>query len=61
MDKTYATSEYPVDTLIKFEFAEDAVQSLQKSLFAIGVTDSVVFPDLAGLALELKRFFGFRV
>jgi FRG domain len=61
MDETYSEREYPDDTLIKFEFAEDAVQSLQKSLFAIGVVDSVVFPDLAGLALELKRFFGFRV
>jgi FRG domain len=61
MDDTYAANDYPADTLIKFEFAESAVQGLQKSLFSIGVTDSVVFPDLAGLALELKRFFGFRV
>jgi hypothetical protein len=61
MDETYAVNNYPSDTLIKFEFAEDAVDSLRRSLFSIGVTDSVVFPDLAGLATELKRFFGYRV
>ena len=32
-----------------------------KALFAIGITDSVVYPDLAGLALDVKRHFGFRV
>lgn len=61
MDASYVASEYPQDTMIKFEFPEACVAGLGKSLFAIGITDSVVFPDLAGLALELRRFFGFRV
>jgi hypothetical protein len=29
--------DYPLDTVIKCEFAEDHIQDLQKSLFAIGI------------------------
>jgi hypothetical protein len=61
MDETFSVNDYPADTLVKFEFAEEAILSLRESLFAIGVTDSVVYPDLTGLAVELKRFFGFHV
>jgi len=40
-------------------FPKDAIGELQRSLWAIGLTDSVVFPDLDGLAKEIKRFFNF--
>lgn len=35
------------------------IQSMRKSLLNQGITESVVFPDLEGLARETKRHFGF--
>jgi len=32
---------------------------MRKSLLNHGITESVVFPDLEGLAREIKRVFGF--
>jgi hypothetical protein len=34
---------------------------LLDGLIKIGYTDSVIFPDLDGLAKETKRFFGYEV
>jgi hypothetical protein len=61
LEGAYTANDYPADTLVKLEFPPDKVANLRESLMAIGVTDSVVYPDLAGLAIELKRYFGFRV
>ena len=47
------------DILSKIIIPGDKVQHMSKSLTAIGYTDSVVFPDLDGLAREIKRGFGF--
>jgi hypothetical protein len=59
MDQLHLSAGYPSDILVKIEIAQDAVVGLRESLFAIGITDSVVYPDLGGLATELRRFFGF--
>ncbi|MEA2406942.1 MAG: hypothetical protein QOE69_1061 [Thermoleophilaceae bacterium] len=61
LEDLFAANDYPSEVLVKFEFPPEKIADLRESLFAIGVTDSVVYPDLAGLALELKRYFGFRV
>jgi hypothetical protein len=61
MEAVFVANDYPDDALVKFEFPPDKIRELRDSLFAIGITDSVVYPDLAGLAVELKRYFGFRV
>lgn len=61
MDAAVIRGGFPLQTLVKIELPADAIAELRRSLFRIGVTDSVVFPDLAGLALELKRFFGYHV
>ncbi len=37
------------------------VRSIRKSLLAQGITETVVFPDLEGLAKETRRHFGFEV
>jgi hypothetical protein len=37
------------------------VPQLRRSLTSIGYTDSVIFPDLDGLAREMKRGYGFEV
>ncbi len=61
MEELFATADYSADSLVKIELPAERVGSLRKSLFSIGITDSVVYPDLAGLAVELKRYFGFKV
>lgn len=61
MENVLRDSEYLDQTLIKVVVPANAVGPLRESLFKIGITDSVVFPDLGGLALELKRFYGYRV
>ncbi len=35
------------------------LMNMRKSLLGHGITESVVFPDLEGLARETKRYFGF--
>lgn len=45
--------------LSKITIPGGKVHEMAKSLAAIGYTDSVVFPDLDGLAREIKRGFGF--
>jgi hypothetical protein len=59
LEAHYQSGDYPADALIKIELPEAAVHPLRQQLAAIGITDSVVYPDLGGLALELRRFFGF--
>lgn len=61
LDDLQAAENYPVDSLMEVRLPGDAIKSLRDSLFAIGFTDSVVYPDLSGLAQELKRFFGFQL
>lgn len=61
MSAVYEQGTYSADTLVQAIFPEDAVYRLKTGLFAIGISDSVVFPDLAGLALDVKRHFGFLV
>jgi hypothetical protein len=60
-DTMYINGLFPDDTLVQAQLPQDAVHGLMRSLFAIGVTDSVAYPDLAGLALDIKRHFGFQV
>jgi hypothetical protein len=61
MEDHFSAGAHPDDTLVKALLPEDAVHSLQTSLLKIGITDSVVYPDLGGLAKDVKRQFGFRV
>ena len=47
------------DILSKLQIPGSKVPAFLKSLTSIGYTDSVIFPDLDGLAREIKRSFGF--
>jgi len=47
------------NVLSKLVIPGDKVTAVIKSLTSIGYTDSVIFPDLDGLAREIKRGFGF--
>jgi hypothetical protein len=47
------------DVLRKMEIPGSHVHDVLNQLTSIGYTDSVVYPDLDGLAKETKRIFGF--
>lgn len=47
--------------LTKIVIAPAAIEQMRKSLLNHGITESVVYPDLDGLARETKRHFGFEL
>jgi hypothetical protein len=59
MEDIYGGGDYPQDCLLKVRLPESKKADLLTSLFKIGFTHSVIFPDLEGLAKETKHFFGF--
>lgn len=59
MEGIYKKNDYPQDCLLKVRLPRDKKADLLKSLFQMGFTHSVIFPDLDGLAKETKNFFGF--
>lgn len=61
MEDTYLRLQFPQDSLVKLVIPAMNIQGMLKSTISVGFTDSVVFPDLDGLAKETKRFFGYTV
>lgn len=59
MEKVYLTDTFPDGILKRIEISHDKVEEFKLSLFRKGFTESVVFPDLDGLARELRRVFEF--
>ena len=59
MEAIYTNKNYPADSLIKVRIPKADKSSMLQSLFKVGFTHSVVYPDLAGLAKEMKHFFKF--
>ena len=61
MEETHQSLKFPEDALLKISIPRGRIGPLMKALSNIGITDSVVFPDLDGLAKETKRNFGFKI
>jgi len=61
MEDTYTNGDYPQDCLRKLVIPEDAIGDLLARMIGMGFGDSVIFPDLEGLAREMKRQYGFRI
>ncbi len=61
MEETYIEDSFPQDSLIKLILPKDKILSLLTSLTSLGITDSVVYPDLEGLAKEVRRFYKFDI
>jgi len=61
MEDVVSTNGFGNTTLQRLTIEPDRIEPLLDSLISIGITDSVIFPDLTGLATELKRFFKFKV
>lgn len=59
MEQAYRNEKFPLDCLIKVTFRTSVIKKIRTSLLNHGVTESVVFPDLEGLAREIKRTFEF--
>jgi hypothetical protein len=59
MDQIFVDQSFPVTALKRIVLPKDALESLRNQLFALGYTDSMIYPDLPGLATEIKRQFGF--
>ena len=60
MELIYEKVRFPRDCLKKLVIEKSNIEKLLDNLLSIGFTDSVSYPDLHGLALELKRHNGFR-
>ena len=59
MDDAYDTSVFPINSLQKIVLKKDILPELRKAVLSYGITESVVYPDLDGLAAEMRREFGF--
>lgn len=59
MEEVYGAAKFPDTVLTKIIISQDHVDEIRASLFRKGFTESVVFPDLDGLAKEIRRIFGF--
>lgn len=61
MEEICGALDFPTGALVKLSIPAESIASLLRSLAKVGITDSLVFPDLQGLALEARREFGFEV
>lgn len=61
MERIFDEDGFPADSLEKVVLLQASLAGIFSSLLKVGITDSVVFPDVEGLAKELKRFFCFEV
>lgn len=59
MDSLYTTLNFPEKTLIKIVLPQKNLKDLSESLISIGFSESMLFPDLEGLAREIRRACGF--
>jgi hypothetical protein len=61
METVYHLEGFPADCLMKLVLRKGKLPHLYEALRRQGITDSVVFPDLDGLAREIKREYSFEV
>lgn len=61
MEDIYTSHDFPVDTLSKIIIPATSIGALIDKLVWMGISDSVIYPDLEGLAKETKRQFGYEV
>lgn len=61
MEEIMTEDKFPENCLTKIIIPKNKIENILKSLISIGITDSVVFPDLDGLSKEINRFFKFDI
>ena len=58
METIHSQPDFPA-CLLKIIIPKAAIPKVTESLFAHGITDSVVWPELDGLGKEFRREYGF--
>ena len=61
LEKLYQKNGFPKDCLFKIILSKRILPKMRQSILNHGITESVVFPDLEGLAKEIRRDFNFEV
>jgi len=61
MEAAHEQENFPADCLMKLIVKKGRLPQLYEALSRHGLTDSVAFPDLDGLAREIKREYSFEV
>jgi hypothetical protein len=61
MEVAYEEGRFPSDCLTRLVVKKGRLPHMYEALRRHGLTDSVAFPDLDGLAREIKREFSFEV
>jgi hypothetical protein len=61
MERIYEKEGFPQGSLRKFAIPKAKLPAFYEAILRHGLGDSVVFPDLDGLAREIKREFKFEV
>jgi hypothetical protein len=59
VESIYESKKFPKDCLFKVRVKVADIKVMLETLISIGYTDSVSYPDMHGLALEIKRLRGF--
>ena len=60
MNKIYESeNKYDNDVLMRLDIPSANIGDMINTLTSTGITDSVIYPDLGGLATELKRNFNY--
>jgi hypothetical protein len=59
METVYDQKQVAVDALYRIEVERAAAPDVFNQLTALGYTDSVAYPDFMGVALEIRRSYGF--
>ena len=59
METMFKTGKYPPEALAKVVLKSAKIKTLREQILGYGITESVVMPDLDGLAREIRRQFGY--
>lgn len=59
MESTYSAEKFPAASLSKIVFLKSRIAAFREQILGNGITESVVMPDLDGLAREIRRQFGY--
>lgn len=59
MEKIHESDKFPTNCLVKMKLNKAVLPNMRKSILNYSITESVVFPDLEGLAKEIRRTFKF--
>jgi hypothetical protein len=59
MDQLYDSGGFPDGALARVEVPPNSINTVMRSMLRLGYANSMLFPDLDGLARDFRRQFGF--